>query len=339
MNVSDLNLFENREFFIDLGRTLSLFISPILLLLGGLGNPLCILILLRKNYHNPTIVYLCLLAAFDCLVLFTGLLRQYLKDAFQIDIRNYNSFSCKIHVFLTYTFMQISSYILVAVALNRFTIVFNRTICCKQKTISKNTTNSKAKSSLKSVYIIFALICVLVSLMNFHFLIYYDINKKLKQNEHVNDCTILKGQNEKYYYFRAEIYGKLHLYLFIVLPSCILIVVNFLIIKKIMTSNKKSRATAVSSKNRDKRASLSVMLVSVCIWFILLKTPASIYLNFPVQEMNKVYFPFTYNLFMLINYTNHAVNFILYVLTCPSFRQEFDEFFTKSKLYTLITRK
>ena len=67
-------------------------------------------------------------------------------------------------------------------------------------------------------------------------------------------------------------------------------------------------------KNKEeKKATLSVMLVSVCLWFVILKTPASVYIAFPATEMKKVYFPFTYSLFMLINYTNHAVNLILYI--------------------------
>lgn len=60
---------------------------------------------------------------------------------------------------------------------------------------------------------------------------------------------------------------------------------------------------------------------------MILKTPASLYITFPVAEMNKSHFPFTYTLFMLINYTNHAVNLILYILTSATFRRDFKEVF------------
>lgn len=60
---------------------------------------------------------------------------------------------------------------------------------------------------------------------------------------------------------------------------------------------------------------------------MILKTPASVYITFPVAEMNKSHFPFTYTLFMLINYTNHAVNLILYILTSATFRRDFKEVF------------
>ena len=120
-----------RKFYIKLGRKLFLVISPILLSLGGIGNAICIIVLARKSKNNPTIMYLCLLAVFDMLVLYTGLLRNYLKMSLNFDIRSYSSFNCKVHLFLTYTFMQISAYILVAVTINRFTIMFNRNIFCK----------------------------------------------------------------------------------------------------------------------------------------------------------------------------------------------------------------
>lgn len=61
--------------------------------------------------------------------------------------------------------------------------------------------------------------------------------------------------------------------------------------------------------------------------FMVLKTPASVYITFPVAEMNKTYFPFTYTFFMLINYTNHAVNLILYILTSATFRRDFRQVF------------
>jgi len=77
-------------------------------------------------------MYFVLLAVFDVLVLYTGLLRNFIHKLFDFDIRSYSSINCKVHVFLTYTFMDISAYILVAVTLNRYTIMFNRTLFCKK---------------------------------------------------------------------------------------------------------------------------------------------------------------------------------------------------------------
>lgn len=321
------------DFYRKLGKLINIAISPILLTLGGIGNPLCIVILTQKQKKNPTTIYLCFLAAFDFLVLYTGLLRLFLKDAFDIDIRIYSSFNCKVHMFLTYTFMQISSYILVAVTVNRFTIMFNRTIFCKQKSMSRIKEND---SDVKSVFWIFSIISIVVSLVNMHFLIYYD-TIRLKNNV---DCTINKPST--YYTFRTKYYGKMHLYLAIVIPFCILFVLNLLIIRKIMVSTRNSSAlkqqksvnsssSSHSNKKGEKRTALSIMLVSVCLWFMILKTPASVYLTFPATEVQKVYFPLVYSVLMLVNYTNHAVNLILYIATSSIFRNDFKEFFMNVK--------
>jgi hypothetical protein len=67
-------ILKAQKFYKNLGQNMIITLSPFLLLLGGIGNPLCIIVLIRKP--NPTKLYLCLLAACDFLVLYTGLLRQ-----------------------------------------------------------------------------------------------------------------------------------------------------------------------------------------------------------------------------------------------------------------------
>lgn len=92
-------IFKNElAYYNKLSHKMRIIISPILLIIGGIGNPLCIIILLRKRKPNSTIIYLCLLALIDVLVLYTGLLRQYLKEILEIDLRDISSFTCKLHV-------------------------------------------------------------------------------------------------------------------------------------------------------------------------------------------------------------------------------------------------
>ena len=223
--------------------------------------------------------------------------------------------------------MQISSYILVAVTLNRFTIIFNRSLFCRKKSYQANQKNA----SMRSVYLIVFIIILLVSIWNFPFLYFYEkIEQPNKSNSYLSDCTIDKNKHYSYYRFRIDLYGKIHLYIFIVIPCLILLILNFLIIRKIMFASRTMNLDRkIAKKKAKKRTALSIMLVSVCLWFMVLKTPASVYITFPVQEMTKSYFPFTYSLFMLINYTNHAVNLILYITTSSDFRSELVAFFKK----------
>ena len=222
------------------------------------------------------------------------------------------------HTFSTYTFMQCQSYILVAVTFNRLTIMFNRQVLFWKK---KRLTAFK-EESIKSVFYITISIILIVSIMNLHLLYYYELDfSSIKENQFINACTVNKSSN--YFKFRTKVYPKLHLYIFVIVPCFLLFIMNLMIIKKVMTN----KMTHCISKKNKQRRSLSVMLIAVCLWFVILKMPASFYITLPVQEMKKNYFPFTYSLFMLINYTNHAVNIIIYLLVSTSFRKEIVKLF------------
>ena len=145
--------------------------------------------------------------------------------------------------------------------------------------------------------------------------------------------SINKKNHEYYFKFRDQIFGKIHLHLFIVFPCFILFIMNILIIRKLMQSKMtlNTKPNKQTRKKEKKRTALSFMLVAVCLWFVVLKTPASLYLNFPPTEMDKPHFQFIFSLVMLINYTNHAVNLILYIVISSSFRKEFKEFFVSIK--------
>ena len=221
--------------------------------------------------------------------------------------------------------MQISSYILVAVTFNRLTIMFNRhTLFWKKRQI-----NSSKQESVKSVVYMTATIVFLVSAFNFHFIYYYALQDKVKpkENQFINYCTVI-DKSSSYFKFRTKIYGRLSFVLFIIIPCCLLFIMNLLIIAKVMPACKKPTAARIRNSKRNKqRRSLSIMLIAICLWFVFLKTPASIYITLDYKlEMYKDYYPFTYSLFMLINYTNHAINLIIYVLISSGFRNEMKNF-------------
>jgi hypothetical protein len=255
-------------------------------------------------------------------------LRQYLMVQFEYDVRDISTLVCKTHTFLTYTFLEISSYILVALTLNRFRIIFNLNMIFKPKKIS----NKPNDESIRSVVWIVSMIILVILLLNGHFLIFYELTEpQNKATKQADNCTINVKEHKDYYYFRMSFYSRMYLYLFIVVPCCILFIMNLLIIKKIMSPsksiwNKMGRANEVKQKEK-KRTALSIMLVAVCLWFMILKTPASVYVTYPANEKEKPIFPFKFSLIMLINYTNHAINLILYIATSSGFRDEFKEFF------------
>ena len=70
---------------------------PILLVVGSLGNSMSIAVLSRKGMRRSNAaVYLIVLSVVDLLVLYTGLLRQWIRYYFNTDVRHFGPVSCKV---------------------------------------------------------------------------------------------------------------------------------------------------------------------------------------------------------------------------------------------------
>ena len=101
------------------------YAAPILLLAGTLGNVFSILVLSRKSLRaSATSVFLMTLAVSDTMILNTGLLRQWIKYTFELDIRNVSDSACKFHWAITYFSFYLSPWLLANVAIERFVAVF-----------------------------------------------------------------------------------------------------------------------------------------------------------------------------------------------------------------------
>ena len=63
-------------------------VSPVLLLVGTVGNVLSILVMSRRSLRgSQASLYLIVLAVSDIMALYTGLLRHFLHKVFDLDIR------------------------------------------------------------------------------------------------------------------------------------------------------------------------------------------------------------------------------------------------------------
>ncbi|GFO43331.1 FMRFamide receptor-like [Plakobranchus ocellatus] len=101
-------------------KILMLWIPPVLLFLGTMGNTCSFAVLRQKTMRQQSIyIYLCALAVFDSLVLYVGLLRLWLGEITGVDIRNSSSWLCKGTLMLGYTCSDISVWLIVAVTVER----------------------------------------------------------------------------------------------------------------------------------------------------------------------------------------------------------------------------
>jgi hypothetical protein len=91
-----------------------------MIVLGTVGNSLSIIVLTRKSIRSSTTAfYLTVLAFSDLIVLFAGLLRQWIIYLFDVDIRKLTEVGCKINIWLVYSSLHFSAWILIVLTLER----------------------------------------------------------------------------------------------------------------------------------------------------------------------------------------------------------------------------
>jgi hypothetical protein len=81
---------------------------PFLLVLATIGNTTSVIILQHPSFRkSSTSFILSALAVLDAVLVDTGLLRLWMVNAFNVDVRLFSSFGCKLHIFLVYFLQQV----------------------------------------------------------------------------------------------------------------------------------------------------------------------------------------------------------------------------------------
>jgi hypothetical protein len=96
------------------GNMILAYAPPILIVFATIGNTLSVIVLQNPAFRkSSTSFILSALAFVDSLVVNVGLMRQWIYFMFDIDVRNFSSFGCKLHIFLVYYLKQVCSHFIV----------------------------------------------------------------------------------------------------------------------------------------------------------------------------------------------------------------------------------
>ena len=282
-------------------------ITPIIILMGTIGNILTITVMVVRKFGKPaTRLLLVCLAVADTCCLYTGALRRWLKHTFSLEVRDLSNASCVGHVFLVYYFLQMSSWILSLVSLERLVSVMlpvrAKTLCTVQVTAA-------------------ALVCVAVFLIfhNFIFFLAFGHNTKGK-------CKLL---HVEYKYFWTEIYVWMELTTYTLLPFLIILSCNVVIVYRIYQGHKKRQRQQVTQRSEQTAqiTSMTIMLLITSFVFLILTLPSSLY--YIVTRYGDAVNPQAYArqilagaVLNLLAYLNNASNFLLYCATGRRFRTE-----------------
>ena len=272
-------------------------IPPITVSTGMIGNILCLFVLNRKQFSQLSVsVYLRGLAIADFLsLLVSNSLHGLIEKLINYQIRNSNSWACKIFIWMHSSFPWISSWLVVAISIERVIVV---NLPHKAKMLC---TSGKAKLVTAFIYT-FLILC------QSHTLFEYAI--------HDNAC--LPVAQPKTYYI-SLIWIAITFYA--VLPLLIITICNICIITTIVKVKRLHRS--IAHPPTEKGSNLTFMLVTNCFFFLLLTVPYDIliliYPNFIPKNNIAGY---AINISYELRIFNHAINFILYVICGSVFRRE-----------------
>ena len=103
-----------------LSKDILIYIPPVLLLVGTIGNILSFVILMTRSMRTfSTYLYLAVLSLTDILVLYAGLLRLWVGELSGHDVRDQSDWSCKVINVMGYTVSDFSVWLIIAVTIER----------------------------------------------------------------------------------------------------------------------------------------------------------------------------------------------------------------------------
>jgi hypothetical protein len=156
---------------------------------GIIGSILNIVVFSKKSMRKvSTFRFLLYLSITDLLVLSVCVSDLALQDVFDIDIRRFHWIICRIQTFNIYFLTHINSTILMAISVDRAIIVTNfnifrrkkdvkKVICLRIYSRFKNSYLGHYFSKLHHIDIVFILILLTIVMVNFHYLLFMDLNK------------------------------------------------------------------------------------------------------------------------------------------------------------------
>lgn len=298
---------------------------PVLILLGTVGNVLTIFVLTRKSIRSSTTAfYLTVLAFSDLVVLYSGLMRQWIIYLLDVDIRKFNKFVCKINIWLVYSSLHFSAWILIVLTMER---VISAWLPHRVRGLCKK----------KSAVVLINVLGVLILGLNSHLL--YGMAFKLSFD---NDGNVYHSKcvevDENYDFFFNEIWPWIDLCAFCLIPFSVILIGNALILFKVFTSRRKVISQVVPLRQggggshhagqKSKQSSMPVLLFTLNIVYLLSTSPVSIYnigYAFWVKDASEQEIADLDLWWAIVNmfmYIHNSLNFFLYCLSGTKFRRE-----------------
>ena len=323
-------------------KHLMLYVPPILLTLGIIGNIVSYVILRRKSMRRiSTYFYLAVLSLADILVLCIGLLTIWIDELMGFNPVDRSDWLCKITKAVGYTVSDFSVWCIIAVTVERYIVV---------RYPLRAGTLCNTKRAMVFILVVF----VFLLAVNSHFFwtvnVYSMVISNRSNDSNSTSIHLTVCGSEKYPFLVNTVWSWVDAFLYSFLPFVVIIVLNSLIISIVYTAQKGRTQLQVGGARESRRHNsvtsikLTFMLLCVSFAFLITTLPMNITsiaaFFFGASKNNLASmskYKLAYSVTQLLMYTNHSMNFFLYCATGQKFRQELLRIFCRSKTLPYVT--
>ncbi|XP_074660451.1 FMRFamide receptor-like [Tubulanus polymorphus] len=300
-----------------------------LVLLGTVGNILSIVVLKRTAPRgckmSSTILMLCCLSIMDTITLDHGLLRLVVhytafvasRGKFGFDIRRHlgasvSAVTCPISAFLATFSLHAGSWLIVILTLERF--------CCVTFPMKASTIATRRNAILGMLSVVVAMI-----LIDGHILFGVRYMKRPPLLGH--HCQTV---SDSYKYFFINVFVWMDVIFGSVLPFALITTMNAAIIRQLISASSQRQTISTSETSSKAENNTTKTLLAISIVFIVTTMPDKA-LRVYSERISAVFLGGFVEILgptlRLLEYTNSAVNFVLYMLCGSRFRREFARMF------------
>jgi hypothetical protein len=305
------NSYEIETNNINLFTKITSLIPLFIIFLALIGNTASFLIFrLDKDMKQiPSMIFLSFVCVTDTLSLFTWNLNHYLMINHELIIENVNIYMCKIFQFIQFFSLESSGLLLSLISVDRYFSIMASTNLFYRKF---------PFGSIKSAMIWSFSVVIFIGLLN-SFLIFMD---RFKFNNNDDNFINFKLSNG----FSLVIWEKVHVSIYCVIPFIIMIVFNYLLIKKTIESSRRYR------KNDKKLKNLTYSLVFLSVSYIIMTLPSTLVFAIMGDHIHAMNLNEKSGFFLLDTFLflNHSILFFNCFITNFKFRKIVIDLFKKS---------
>ncbi|CAC5400254.1 unnamed protein product [Mytilus coruscus] len=298
------------------------FLPPLILAFGIVGNILSFIVLTKFSNKFPSYHYLYVLASLDMVVLFTGLLRLWIKQITGKDVASESNILCPLFTFLGFFSSVASVWIVLAISIDR-AIAIKYPLKRYKEDVNKRTK------------ITILIILIASGLANIHFLFTMGLQPN-RSGDHSTSCD----PHLSYLHFYRNVWTWIDAIIYSWIPFCVIGVTNIITIIGLFIARKTRKSLngkEIKLSHREHYMTIMVLTISISVLIMLIPVNTImimlIFWKETIGSNQELYnMQLAKTIGELLMYTSHSINFVLYYWAGSQFRHQFGKvFFPKKK--------